>query len=279
MFHMLKAIVKNTGLAVLLLIPALSGCTPVQQAATDHTFYSTGQPSFEARFAEPFTLAASGRMQAFVPSDTMASPVAQTTFAVFGQGAEGPVLRHGHVMLSSLPAAAWRWSMETWPEPSTLSLSKMTTTGQFWTIQLFPVPAQGDWFSEFWQANGREAPRFWLAKRWSATPYEETRIVVEYREPAPTCMNDALSPLEAIARQEQVSPPEGLQLLLACRKEIDAFSARADASVSLDTFTGERKDRVTFKSAFLPPSQINMKKLVGEAEVIDRGDNANYNAK
>ena len=74
-----------------------------------------------------------------------------------------------------------------------------------------------------------------------------------------------------------MSAPEGLDLWGMCRKEINDFSARADAAVAIDRFTGSRKDSVTFKSALLPQSRPDMKKLAGEAESLDRDNAPNWN--
>lgn len=252
-----------------------AGCTPVQRSATDRRFYSTGQPNVEFRMVPTLTLASSGRILANVPSDTNLLPAAYTTYAIFGEGGEGLVSRHAHALFSSLPSNSWRWRMETWPLTYSLRLSKLRTAGQYWTVHMLPVAAEGDWFTEFWKLNGRETPRFWLAKRWSATPdNKEDRILAEYREPAPECMEEALLPLEAIVKKAEVSPPDSMQLWHLCRKEIEAFSTRADASVALDYFTGERQEQVVFKDGPRPQQRPNMKKLVGEAEVreFNRGD-------
>lgn len=271
-------IVKTGCLTVLVFLFAMvTGCTPVQRAATDHSFYSTGQPNIEFRMTPPLTLAANDRVPANVPSDTNLLPSAYNTYAIFGEGEEGPITRHVHSLISSLPSNSWRWRMETWPQSSSLRLSKRRAAGQFWTVHMFPIAAEGDWFTEFWRQNGRETPRFWLSKRWSATPYYDVRILAEYREPAPKCMEEALLPLEAIVKKEEVSPPGSMELWFLCRKEIEDFSARADASVSLDYFTGERQEQPFLKSGPRPRQRPDMKKLVGEAEAVDLG-HGNYNS-
>ena len=271
MNHSLTHIMKAGGLTVAAFLCVASfGCTPVRQGATNHSLYSTGQPSVEVRFTPPFTLAASGRISAPAASDVNVDPIANTLYALFGDGGQGPVTRHAHSMISYMPSTSWRWGMETWPLPYTLHMSKKTASGQFWTVQMLPVAAFGDWPSEFWQANGRETPQFWLAKRWSATPDWDTRIVAEYREPAPECMREALIPLEDNLRGKEVSLPDSLELWRLCRKEIQDFSDRADASVVLDRYTGNREEPATFMAAPLPQNRPNIKKLIGDAEHIDR---------
>jgi hypothetical protein len=209
-------------------------------------------------------------MSAEVPSDTIIRPMASIDYAVFAEGTSGPVLRHAHAMLSILPRDIWRWELESWPQPASLSLSKMEKDGKFWTVQILPLPALNDWFSAFWTGNNREVPRFWLLKRWSATPFEATRILAEYREPAPRCMEEALLPLEGILRKEQISPPSSTEILLLCHKEIRAFSARADASVSLEAVPLPGPGALP---AFTRPAMApNMKRLAGVAEIRQSAD-------
>ncbi|MDR2077248.1 MAG: DUF4851 domain-containing protein [Desulfovibrio sp.] len=251
------------GLLALLL---LGGCTPARRIAADHGLYSSGNPPFSFTFDPALKLAGAGRMQADVPSDTNIRPSAFIHYAVFAEDSSGPVLRHAHALIAALPQGLWRWELESWPQPASLSLTKKEEEGKFWTVQMLPVAALGDWFSAFWTGNGREVPRFWLLKRWSSTPLDETRILAEYREPAPLCMEEALLPLEGIARREQVSPPDGAALSLLCHKEIRAFSARADAAVSLKSISPPEPG---VPPAFIRPATApNMKKLAGVAELL-----------
>jgi hypothetical protein len=209
-------------------------------------------------------------MQAAVPSDTNLRPIASIHYAVFAEGTSGPVLRHAHAMLSSLPQGLWRWELESWPPAASLSLTKKEEEGKFWTVQMMPIASLGDWFSAFWTNNNREVPRFWLLKRWSSTPFDETRILAEYREPAPLCMEEALLPLEGIVRREQVSPPNGAELLFLCAREIRAFSARADAAVSLKAVP--LPEPGVIPPFIRPGMDPNMKRLAGVAELLSYGD-------
>jgi hypothetical protein len=255
----------------LLVILFLDGCTPARRIAADHGLYSPGNPPFSLTFDPALTLAGAGRMQAYVPSDVNIRPFASIHYAVFAEGSAGPVLRHAHALFASLPQGLWRWELESWPQPASLSLTKMEKDGKFWTVQIMPIAALGDWFSDFWTLNNREIPRFWLLKRWSATPFDELRLLAEYREPAPLCMEEALLPLEAIVRREQVSPPDSLELFSLCPGEIRAFSARADAAVSLDKVVPLPEPGLS--QAFVRPEAApNMKKLVGVAEFLNQGD-------
>ncbi len=248
------------------------GCSPIQRGIADNAFYSTGQPQLYVQ-VNGLTPAGGGRFWGDVPSNTNLMPYASVNFAVFGEAEAGPesfINRHAHVMLAEFNEASWRWRMESWPAPSTLQFQSMRAAGKYWTVQIMPVAAVGDWFSGAWQADAKKAPRFWLAKRWSSTPEEYIRIVAEYREPAPQCMQAALPALEQAVLGEQVSPPQGADLLRLCPQEVDAFSARAD-----DAFTFGPLPQ-TLGTAFArpmpqPDGRPNMKALAGEAEYIDGG--------
>ena len=260
----------------LLVLFFLGGCAPARRIAADHGLYSPGNPRFSFTFDPALRLAGAGRMSAAVPSDTIISPSASIHYAVFAEGTSGPVLRHAHALLSILPRDLWKWELESWPQPASLSLTRMEKDGKFWTVQILPLPALGDWFSAFWSDNSREVPRFWLLKRWSATPFDATRILAEYREPAPRCMEESLLPLEGIIRKEQIPPPNGTEILLLCHKEIQAFSARADAAVSLEAVPLPWPGALP---AFTRPAMApNMKRLVGTAEVHQPAgmDNSSY---
>jgi hypothetical protein len=253
-----------------LLLPALlaAGCNPARRIAADHGFYSSGNPSFSFTFDSALTLAGAGGMLASVPSDTNLRPAAAVRYAVFAEEDGAP--RHAHALICSLPDGLWQWEKESWPHPASLSFSKSDEEGKFWTIQIFPLPALSDWFSAFRQANGRENPRFWLLKRWSATPLDSVRILAEYREPAPACMEEALQPLEDILRRQEVPPPGSAALWGLCSREIQDFSARADAAVSLRRVPIPLPAGVpAFRTPDFAP---HMKRLAGVAELSDQGD-------
>jgi hypothetical protein len=261
---------KAFGICLLCLL-LLGGCTPARRIAADHGLYSPGNPPFSFTFDSSLSLAGAGLMQADVPSDTNIRPIASIRYAVFAEGTSGPVSRHAHALIGTLPYSVWRWELESWPPAASLSLTKKEEDGKFWTVQMMPIAALGDWFSAFWQSNNRDIPRFWLLKRWSSTPFDETRILAEYREPAPLCMEEALLPLEGIVRREQVSPPDGVELLLLCRKEIRDFSARADAAVSLKK-TIPLPEPGALPAFTRPGVAPDMKRLAGVAELVDHGD-------
>jgi hypothetical protein len=240
------------------------GCTPRRIEASPQGFSASGLADFTIRVADSLTLAASGRLTAATPSDdSVVAPSATLAFALFTEGESGPVTRHAHILFSELPQVAWRWEKETWAKHEALLYSSMRSGGKNWTIQIFPVIAEGDWFSALWQQNNRQVPDFWLAKRWSSTPQDEMRLLAEYREPAPACIREGFAETPTFKGRPML--PKGRELRRGCEQEIEAFSARADAVFAMD----KRQDlqaAPSGKALSLPQTVPDMARLVGRAE-------------
>ena len=250
-----------------------SGCAPRRIAASSQSFYGSGLADFSIDVAPPLTLATSGRLTAQAPSDDNILPANATlAFSVFTDSESGPVDRHAHILFSELPRYSWRWEMETWARHDSLLYTGMRAGGKNWTIQIFPVTADADWFSSLWRKNGRQVPDFWLAKRWSSTPEDEMRLLAEYREPAPACMRERLA--EAAAADRNAPPLEGKDLRRGCDREIEEFSSRADGVFNMEKLQSAPAAPVA-RTLALPEERMNMRKLVGKAEIVDRFSRGN----
>ena len=244
----------------------VSGCAPRRIDASAQAFSASGIADFNITVSPPLTLFAAGKLTPDVPSDTaFQSPTATVAFALFAEGDSGPVERHAHTMFCELPLSAWRWEMETWGKREALLHTSMRAGAKNWTIQIFPVAAAGDWFSALWQQNSREVPGYWLAKRWSSTPEEEMRLLAEYREPAPACMRDRLVP--AAGASGAFPFPKGKELRRGCNKEIEEFSARADAVFQLEK-RGAVSAAPVPHDILLPRMKPDMTALAGRAESL-----------
>jgi hypothetical protein len=257
-------------LALSLLAAALfCGCTPRQKGAATQGFFATGMGAFSVGVNPPLALASTGTLLGNVPSDVAVGPQATFTYALFSDNQEGPIMRHAHAIFSELPRGPWRWEMETWARPESLSYGQKSAGGRFWTIQILPVTAERDWFSALWQGNGRSTPDFWLAKRWSARPENEVRVVVEYRESAPLCMQERLIAADTARRTDRNAPTlRGKILHSDCERDLEEFSRRADAAVDLnglEQLPGSPLQMTTVRPGFSP----DMGKLVGRAEYVE----------
>jgi hypothetical protein len=263
-------------------LPALALCVcgllaaacaqPAVRADRDG-FYAGGR--FRSRIAvrAPLTLAGAGNFSATVPSEVLlAPPNAVFRFAVFGEGESGPVDRAAHMIASELPSPGWRWEKESLARTEALYYALVDAGGNRQVVQIFPVESSGDWFSGFWTLNGRTVPEFWLAKHWSSTPYEDIRVVAEYREAAPACMRDRLAAFAGSKKNRDYAPLRGKTLLPRCEQEVEEFSRRADAAVAFGetapAATADLSGSGSAPQAALPGGRPDMRKLVGVAEVI-----------
>lgn len=270
-FAALVLLVLCTGAA------ALQGCTPRKQQLSGQSVALSGRGAFRLNVAAPLELSASGNLRALVPADALPRPRAGFEYALFGNGASGPVTLHAHSIISEVDRYNWRWEKETWARHESVSYSTLRAGGRNWTVQVLPVTAEGDWFSALWTLNGRETPDFWLAKRWSATPEDELRLVVEYREPAPECMLEALRGAAAAAREDKnARMPSGKELARYCERPVTDFSHRADAAVSFDAAGGSFEPAGALLEA-RPSKQPDMGRLVGRVEDVSRGDGYDRN--
>lgn len=240
------------------------GCTPRQEGATPSGLYAAGRANFNISVTSAMTLASTASLSAQIPSDVTVSPRGTMRYALFAEGESGPVTRHAHILFSELPRPEWQWEIETWAQPGSLSYEKQRTAGKYWTSQILPVFSGQDWFSEIWRGKGRDIPEFWLAKRWSSTPERHIRIVAEYREPAPVCMNDKLT---ANAANKNHAPLRGQELWRNCDDAIREFSARADQAFVFERATNLPAEK-TVTPGPLPSSPPDMAKLAGKAEHI-----------
>ena len=252
----------------------LSSCTPMQKGATGQGFYVSGRGAFSVGVNPPFSLVSTGVLSGKVPSDVSTSPQATFTYGLFTDSAEGPVSRQVHAIFSELPHKGWRWEMESWARAESLSYAKRNAGGKHWTVQILPVTARTDWFSALWEQNGRGTPVFWLAKRWSARPEDEMRVVVDYREPAPQCMRERLADSDAALQTDKNAPMlHGRDLRGNCDEAIEAFSKRADAAVDLNGLSLLQEKPLQMLTT-RPASSPDMKKLVGTAEYMDFRDSS-----
>ena len=257
---------------ILLIVALFCGCVPRQKGAATQGFYATGWGAFSVGANPPLTLASTGTLLGTVPSNANLHPMATFTYALFADPGTGPVMHHVHAIFSELPQSAWRWEMETWARPESLSYEQRSAGGRFWTIQILPVTARGDWFTALWQKNNRDTPDFWLAKRWSARPEDEIRIVLEYREPAPLCMQERLITADTARRTDRNAPMlRGRDLRPGCEHAIEEFSRRAEAAVNLNGLADLPEKPVQQLTA-QPNFSPDMGRLVGRAEITERFD-------
>ncbi len=237
-------------LSLLLLSACTSLNSPAGVGVVGTTLYHVGHPPAAITANAPLALQGHGRLWVTLYSQDslLEQPSASMAYAIYSDGNSGPVTRHAHALFVQPTSALWSFQLESFKGPGVLGLSKEDIGGLTWTMQIMRVPSQGDWFSDVWIENGRSVPETWLVKRFSATPERSTRMVAEYREPWPECLDDAAADLMLVSG--------------TCLKD---FMRRADAAFTLDQNQPPQEQAVTAPSALkLPAAMPNTRKLVGE---------------
>ena len=228
----------------------LSGCTGAMSGVSGTALVRTGYPRLTAAANAPLVLQGYGRQWVSLPSDYMGIlPSGAMDYTVYSEGAEGPVTRHAHVFAVQ-PSDEKRWYFK--PDSllpfDGLSFGRKDINGYRWAAQILRVHAGNDWFSAMWRDSGRGVPELWLARRFSATPDRSTRVVAEYREPWPECLD-----------------PEVKDLVFARQGCLEGFLERSDAAFSLDMHAPETLEAPAVPSLLPKPDFApNMKKLAGE---------------
>lgn len=228
----------------------LSGCTGAMTGVSGTALVRSGYPRCTISTNEPFTLQGYGRLWVSLPTEFLGfAPSGSMDYAVSSDAGEGPVVRHAHsLIVRPSDDIRWRFRPESFKPFGGLSLVKQDINGYRWTVQILRVDAERDWFSAMWRENGRETPEFWIARRFSATPEQATRVVAEYREAWPDCLE-----------------PEASDLVFVRRECLEGFLERSDAAFLLDMHASEIIEEPSASSRLQRPGGApDMKKLAGE---------------
>ena len=244
-------------LAVLLFLAyALSGCTPAMSGISGTSLTRTAYPRLTMTANPPLILQGYGNQWVSLPTEVLGiDPSGVMDYAVYGEGREGPINRHGHVMVVRPNSTAWYFQPEGSRTHGTVATGRKVVGDYTWTAQVLRVNGATDWFSAMWAESGREIPEFWIARRLSGTPESATRVVAEYREPWPECLD-----------------PETENLLLVRRSCLEDFFKRADEAFTLDMHALEVIEAPAVASELRKPDFApNMLRLAGE---LRREDNS-----
>ncbi len=243
----------------------LAGCSPARTGLTGSTLSTNTHPPISITANAPFKPVASGNLWVMVPNDTevMSSSMASFNYAVFGDGStSGPVTRHAHAIISRLSDSSnWYFAPDTWKAPDAISgvalSGGMNLGGYAWSAQLLRIPSQGEWFSDFWVANGRGVPKLWLAKRWTANLNSSNRAVIEYREPWPDCLQNFNPDLMIVGGDAG-----------ACLSDFEARAGKVFTASAQETPLNDMAPAQALQAR--PAHQPDAKKLLGEARATGR---------
>lgn len=234
---------------LLFVVAVMAGCSGAMTGVIGATLTRTAYPRVSVAANAPLVLQAHGRQSVSFETESMTTDAsAMMDYAVYAENAEGPVTRHAHAFISRIANdRRWRYRPESLTYPGGLSLGSATVNGYSWKVQIIRINGERDWFSALWRENGRETPPLWIARRFSATPDNATRVVAEYREPWPECLD-----------------PETKDLVFARKECVGGFIDRSNKAFSLEM-------NVAATGAETPPSVMkrpgfspDMKILAGE---------------
>ncbi|GHV54105.1 hypothetical protein FACS1894206_06160 [Deltaproteobacteria bacterium] len=206
----------------------------------------------------PLTLQGYGRQWVSFETPSLVSQASgRMDFAVYGEGERGPVNRHAHVFVARPhDERHWYFQPESYPAPGGLSIGSREISGSRWVTQILRVVGEQDWFSAMWRESGREVPLLWLARRFSASPDRAIRIVAEYREAWPECLDPEIADLQFIPS--------------SC---MEGFLARSDAAFTLEINGPINKEMLKEPppaSLLVKPASVpDMKRLAGELTEAD----------
>jgi hypothetical protein len=243
-----------------LVLALATGCVAARNGVVGLALVRTSYPRIVMQANAPLLLQGYGREWVSLPTDFLGiQPSGAMDYAVYGEGTDGPVTRHAHVfVVRPNNDQAWWFQPESYPAPGGLSIGKQEMGGRGWTVQILRVDGQKDWFSAMWQTSGRAVPERWVARRFSATPERATRVVAEYREPWPECLD-----------------PDAKDLLLVSASCLEGFIARSNAAFSVGDDGAAPEDAAAAAPGAPsvlagPPFSPDMKRLAGELNEEDR---------
>ena len=248
-------------LAVVLVLPL--ACAPARTGVVGNTLSTNAAPTISLTAEPPLSLAGHGRLWVSPSSDVMGDPaLASFDYALYTDPSAGPVQRFAYAAIVRL-ADDGNWYFEPQSGKYSYPFSRNTGSGSDdfeWTAQTLVIPSAQDWPSAVWQVNGRQVPKTWLAKRWTASMDLGTRAVAEYREAWPQCLN-------ADADLGALSGKEG-----ECLSE---FNKRAEGAFAVSNVPANFAATPASPSTLaLPEDMPNTGKLVGSVKRVDRGSSS-----
>lgn len=266
----MKNIFRPVWVAVFMMAFVTGGCSSAYVGLSGNTMYSEGLADMAITPVSGLEAMAHGSYMSTIPtSDSSNNAGVKIRYAVYGDPHSGQVVkRHAHVIFAELiDKNRYELMAETFASPNEINLRKTTLDRRNWTEHTFFEMRQGDWFTELWDMNGYITPQVWFGKRWSRSYDMSSRIVVEYREPLPSCAKMQDEKLLGVFNNAKIDTdsPE-------CRREIEAILQRADQAFSM------RRPATISTSApapaevfsLKPDRNMDLKRYVGEAVFMSK---------
>lgn len=257
------------------LLLALGGCAGKSGyfGLSGQTTISGGLPKLAINAEPSLAVKGNGLTWGTLQTDTNLKPTSKFYYTVYGQKDAQPgslAQRHAHVVMARIDnPSSWEFTVESFTRRNEVYLRDAKINGLDWTEHLLFENSQGDWFSDLWLANGYKVPEVWVGKRWSRTYFGSTRMVVEYREPMPDCVD--------------ISDTSGSSYIVSallntnsqqCERLLKEFNARADQAFDIQSSRGQEFDGEAPAGVLLkrPERTPDMTRLVGKGQPRSGGD-------
>ncbi|CAK7062761.1 MAG: hypothetical protein DELT_01494 [Desulfovibrio sp.] len=246
-------IFKN--IRLLLAACVLTACTPARTGVIGNTLTTNVKPPISITGLESLTVKAHGVLRPETATDNAtAREMVTFNYAFYADkapAADIPANRFAYAVIARISTPkAWRFQPPSKADEA-LSARNITVGGIAFFEQILRVPSENDWGSGVWRKNGKNVPRYWLAKRWTAHLNDEVRAVMEYREEWPTEIN-------AFSRDLLIVSGNAGQALAD-------FNKRADAAFTVEKREGDFNKGQTPPSEYAVPENAPViRKLIGE---------------
>ncbi len=252
-----------------LCLAALGGCTSAHTGLDGQTMYTDTYIDLAVSPKNGMAPLRYVNTALDINTDSNITARANVRYAMYGDAAENPVKRHGHVIFASLTdKRAYTFNPESFANSNELELNTVEINGSSdWKEHIMYVEAQGDWFSKVLSYNDRIVPKVWIGKRWSRTFARSTRVIVEYREPLPDCATLDKKTIAALFHDVSIGTTSD-----QCKRDVDAVFDRANKAFSITnargvyTPTGEVPADVLPKT---PLGAMNTENNIGTASMIN----------
>lgn len=266
----------KTHIIFLALVVLLSGCSSTANRVSmqGNTFISNSYPRVAVQPAPDLSLGASGNILVSLENETTQPVTGYLRYAIYGQTKDNNVTRHAHILLADTSSPGWQFEYEGSQRRNAIYIKRTEANGIYWSEQLLYVDEKQDWPAAYWQENACNTPPVWLAKRYSTTSSDRTKLVLEYREPLPAGVSVHTEQEKYKTVMKIDAPSQEAQKALAAFEErsAQAFTLLQpqEATLAVNADTGAELTGASAPAQMLakkPSIKPNMTKLVGKIAV------------
>lgn len=235
-------------LTLAMLACLLSGCAAAKTGVVGSALTRNAFPRMTLSANAPLSLRGYGALPVSFATDSLVTEASgEMYYALYAEDSAGLVMRGAHVLIAQISNdSRWMFQPDSGVARGVLAAGTTVLNGAVWTVRTLRIMNEEDWFSALWQANGRETPPVWIARRFTATPGGSMRVAAEYREPWPDCLDIGVTDL-TFARAE-------------C---LGGFMARSDQAFTLELHTTATGTEPLLPALTMPGFAPDMTRIAG----------------